>query len=43
MSCELPSLFCSDFQLPAVRRLFSVNVFHFLVVQGHMVDKEKDL
>lgn len=37
MWCELLSLFCNDFQLPALRSLCSVNVFHFLVVQGHMV------
>lgn len=41
--CELLSLSCSDFQLPALRRLVSVSVFCFLVVQGHMADKEKSL
>jgi len=43
LRCDLLSLFCSDFHLPALRRLFSVNVFRFLVFQGHMADKEKGL
>lgn len=36
---ELLSLFYNDFQLPALRSLCSVHVFHFLMVQGHMVIK----
>lgn len=43
MRCELLSILRSDFQLPALRRPFSVHVCHFLVVQGHMADKEKAL